>query len=104
MKFHLKNCLLALLVSLCSLFWSVLVFADTDLFMAEGLVKKIDVENRKITIKHGEIKNLEMPGMTMVFRLQESVSLDKLQAGDKVRFHVEKMQGAFVITDLQESP
>ena len=45
-----------------------------------------------------------MPGMTMVFRLQAEVSLDKLQAGDKVRFHVEKMEGAFVITDLQGAP
>ena len=104
MKFYFPNYFLALLVSLGNLFWSVSAFADTDLFMAEGVVKKIDAENRKITIKHGEIKNLEMPGMTMVFRLQESISADKLQAGDKVRFHVEKMEGAFVITELQGSP
>jgi Cu/Ag efflux protein CusF len=42
--------------------------------------------------------------MTMVFRLQETVNMDKLQAGDKVLFHVEKIDGAFVITDLQGSP
>jgi len=104
MHFHPKNSCLALLLSVCSLSWTLPAFADTDLFMADGVVKKIDPENRKITIKHGEIKNLEMPGMTMVFRLQAEVSLDKLQAGDKVRFHVEKMEGAFVITDLQGSP
>lgn len=104
MKFHPSNFFLALLISVGSVFWSVHAFADTDVFMAEGVVKKIDTENRKITIKHGEIKNLEMPGMIMVFRLQESISVDKLQAGDKVRFHVEKMEGAFVITDLQGSP
>ena len=78
--------------------------ADTDKFMSEGVVRKIDPDNRKITLKHGEIKNLQMPGMTMVFRLQETVNLDKLQAGDKVLFHVEKIDGAFVITDLQGSP
>lgn len=79
-------------------------WADTDKFMAEGVVRKLDLDNRKITLKHGEIKNLQMPGMTMVFRLQEALNLDKLQAGDKVLFHVEKIDGAFVITDLQGSP
>ena len=79
-------------------------WADSDKFMAEGVVRKLDLDNRKITLKHGEIKNLQMPSMTMVFRLQETVNLDKLQAGDKVLFHVEKIDGAFVITDLQGSP
>jgi Cu/Ag efflux protein CusF len=104
MKSYQKNCFLALLLSVCSVFWTVPAIADTDLFMAEGVIKKIDAENRKITIKHGEIKNLEMPGMTMVFRLKEALSMDKLQAGDKVRFHVEKIEGAYTITDLQGSP
>ena len=78
--------------------------AQTDKIMTEGVVRKIDIENRKITIKHGEIKNLDMPGMTMVFRLQQGIGLDKLLAGDKVLFHVEKIEGAFVITELQGSP
>ena len=78
--------------------------ADTDKFMVEGVVKKIDLDNRKITLKHGEIKNLEMPGMTMVFRLDEVVIIDKLLAGDKVLFHVEKIQGGYVITDIQAAP
>lgn len=80
------------------------VQAQTEIFMAEGIVRKLDIDNRKITIKHGEIKNLEMPGMTMVFRLQEAVSMDKLQAGDKVLFHVEKIEGAYIITDLKSAP
>lgn len=92
------------LLMVSSLLMSVCVKAETDKFMAEGVVRKLDPENRKITIKHGEIKNLEMPGMTMVFRLQDAVSLDKLQTGDKVLFHVEKIDGAYVITDLQGSP
>jgi Cu(I)/Ag(I) efflux system periplasmic protein CusF len=104
MKFNQKKSVLALFISVCSLFWTVPASADTDLVMAEGVVRKIDAETRKITIKHGEIKNLEMPGMTMVFRLQDSVSVDKLQTGDKVLFHAEKINGAFVITELTTSP
>ena len=51
--------------------------------------------------KHGEIKNLEMPGMTIVFQVKDPAMLDKLQPGDKVRFRAEKSGGAFVVTELQ---
>ena len=78
--------------------------AETELVMAEGVVRKLDPDNRKITLKHGEIKNLEMPVMTMVFRLQDKVNIDKLKAGDKVLFHVEKIEGGYTITDLQLAP
>ena len=72
--------------------------------MAEGVVRKLDLDNRKITIKHGEIKNLDMPGMTMVFRLQEKINIDSLKSGDKVLFHVEKLDGGYTITELQLAP
>ena len=72
--------------------------------MAEGVVRKLDPENRKITLKHGDIKNWNMPGMTMLFRLQEKVEIDQLKPGDKVMFHVEKIEGAYTITDLQAAP
>ncbi len=67
----------------------------------EGLVKKIDKEAGKITIKHGPISNLQMPGMTMVFRVTDPIMLDKVKEGDKVKFHVEKMNGALTITKIE---
>lgn len=69
--------------------------------MTDGVIRKIDKNNSKITIKHGEIKNLDMPGMTMVFQVKHPELLDKVQAGDKVKFRVEKAGSAFVITDIQ---
>ena len=48
--------------------------------MTDGEVRKIDKENNKITLKHGEIKNLEMPGMTMVFAVKDDAFLDKVKA------------------------
>ena len=69
--------------------------------MAEGEIRKVDVENKKITIKHGEIKNLEMPGMTMVFQVKDAAMLDKVKTGDKVRFKAEKSGGAIVVTDIE---
>ena len=69
--------------------------------MAEGEVSKADKENRKITLKHGEIRNLDMPGMTMVFRVKDAAMLDSVKPGDKVKFKAEKSGSAFMLTDLQ---
>jgi Cu/Ag efflux protein CusF len=69
--------------------------------MIDGEIRKIDMENKKITIKHGEIKKLDMPGMTMVFQVKDGAMLDKVKAGDKVKFAAEKLGGAFVVVDMQ---
>lgn len=69
--------------------------------MTEGEVRKIDKEARKITIKHGDIKNLNMPGMTMVFQVKDVTLLDKVKAGDKVKFTAEKSDGAIVVTAIE---
>ena len=69
--------------------------------MAEGEIRKVDMDPKKITIKHGEIKNLDMPGMTMVFQVKDPALLEKVKAGDKVRFKAEKAGGAIVVTDIE---
>ena len=69
--------------------------------MTDGEVRKVDLENKKLTLKHGEIKNLEMPGMTMVFQVKDPAMLDKVKPGDKVRFHAERVGGAIVLTEIE---
>jgi Cu/Ag efflux protein CusF len=69
--------------------------------MADGEIKKVDRENKKVTIKHGQIKNLDMPGMTMVFQIRDATLLETFKAGDKVKFVAEKLDGAFVVTGIQ---
>lgn len=76
------------------------VFADeTDMTNAE--VRKVDKDAKKITLKHEAIKNLDMPGMTMVFQVKDVSLLDKAQAGDKIKFKVIKDGSAFVVTEIQ---
>lgn len=70
--------------------------------MTDGEIRKIDKDNKKITIKHGEIKNLDMPGMTMVFQVKDPAMLDKVKVGDKVKFIAEKSGGAIVVTDIRQ--
>ena len=69
--------------------------------MTEGQIRKVDMKTKKVTIKHGTIKNLDMPGMTMVFQVKDAAMLEKVKVGDKVRFMAEKVGGAIVVTDLQ---
>ena len=69
--------------------------------MSEGDVRKIDKDSQKITVKHGEIKNLDMPGMTMVFTATDPAMLDLVKPGDKVMFRAEKAGGALVVTEIR---
>ncbi len=66
----------------------------------DGEVRKIDKAQGKITLKHGEIKNLDMPAMTMVFRVKSPKMLDNMAEGMKVKFAAEKIDGNFTVTEL----
>ena len=68
--------------------------------MSEGVVRKIDREQGQLTLKHGEIKNLDMPGMTMVFNAKDKSLLDGLTVGDKVRFRAIKEGAVVVVVEL----
>ena len=69
--------------------------------MTQGEIRKIDKMTQKITLKHGEIKNLGMPPMTMVFQLKDPAALETLNVGDPVRFSAEKdKSGAYVVTSI----
>ena len=69
--------------------------------LTTGEVRKIDKDSGKITLKHAEIKNLDMPAMTMVFVAKDKAMLDKLQAGDKVKFKAVNEAGKFTVTEIQ---
>lgn len=70
---------------------------------AEGEVRKIDAAQQKVTLKHGEIKALDMPPMTMAYRVQNGAALNAIAVGDKVRFSVEKVNGAYTVTQIQKA-
>jgi len=75
-------------------------WASTD--MADAEVRKIDKDAGKVTLKHGEIKSLEMPPMTMVFKVKEPTMLDALKVGDKVRIAAEKIDGSYTVTKIEK--
>jgi Cu(I)/Ag(I) efflux system periplasmic protein CusF len=67
----------------------------------DGEVMRIDQEAGKVTLKHGEIKNLDIPAMQMAFRVADPNWLKTLQVHDKVRFSADKVGGQFTITAIE---
>ena len=68
--------------------------------MAQGEIQKVDKDTGRLTIKHGEIKNLGMPGMTMVFATKDKSMADKVKTGDKIRFRAVNENGTFIVTEI----
>ena len=71
--------------------------------LTEGEVRKVDKQAKKITLRHGAIRNLDMPGMTMVFNVTDPGVLDKVKPGDKVRFAADKVGDALTVTYLERA-
>ena len=68
---------------------------------SEGEVRKVDKGAKKITLKHGEIKNLDMPPMSMAFAVKDPALLGKVKVGDKVRFAADKIDGTYTVTAIE---
>lgn len=94
-----KRFIMPLVLGLATL--SLAAFAQAPLPTVEGEVRKVDVEQQKITLRHGEIANLDMSPMTMVFRVQTPAMLQKVKPGDKVRFTADKVDGALTVMTIE---
>lgn len=67
----------------------------------DGEVRKIDKEQGKVTLKHGPLTNLDMPAMTMVFKVTDPKMLDAIKEGDKVKFTADRVNGVITVTAIQ---
>lgn len=84
---------------------AVLTFSTGSMALAveytKGVVKKIDVKANKVTIIHEELKNLDMPAMTMVFRIGDEAMIEKLREGASVEFVVDRVKGKLTVVELK---
>jgi len=76
--------------------------ADVDISATQGEVRKINLEQGTVTLRHGDIKNLGMPGMTMVFVAQDKALLHGLTVGDQVVFRAERLNGVLMVIAIQK--
>lgn len=67
----------------------------------DGEVRRVDRDNARLSIRHGEIKAIDMPPMTMVFHVRDAKLLDGVKVGDKVRFSIGREDGKLIATELQ---
>ena len=70
--------------------------------LVSARVEKVDQAQGKITLDHGPIPNLNMDGMTMVFRAQDPVMLKPLKQGDRVQFSADRVNGQITVTKIQK--
>ena len=108
MKHFIKAALIAISVSSSATVTatthdSTQAHAQHHAVFADGEVRRVDKDGKKITIRHGAIANLDMPPMTMVFQVRDAALLDKLKPGDKIRFAADKVDGAYVMTQLEQA-
>ena len=75
--------------------------ATTARPLVHAVVRTVDTSARKITLKHDEIPNLDMGPMTMVFQVQDPALLNKVKAGDTVRFTVDKVKGVYTVLSIE---
>jgi Cu(I)/Ag(I) efflux system protein CusF len=71
--------------------------SSSEAMLTAGVVRKVDKDAGKVTIRHEPIKNLDMPEMTMVFRVIDPAMLDQLKPGDKIRFAADKVNGNYTV-------
>ena len=100
-KFVAVLCLLALCASPLSVMASETGQQAATVGMTEGEVRRIDPAAGKLTIRHGPIVNLDMPAMTMSFRVQDPAMLKDLKVGDKIRFVAETVNGVTLVTRIE---
>ena len=91
---------LALIAALAVQAGAALAQADST----AGEVTKIDKASGRVTLKHGGIKSLDMPPMTMAFRVSDAKLLDSATVGDRVRFVASKVDGQYTVTALTKTP
>jgi Cu(I)/Ag(I) efflux system periplasmic protein CusF len=91
----------ALLCTLTSMFVAASAWSAE---WVDAEVRKVDRDAGKLTLKHAEIKSLDMPAMTMVFHVKDKSMLDKLKSGDKVRFSAMNDGGKYTVVEIQPAP
>ena len=69
---------------------------------AQGQVRRVDQATQKITIKHGEIKSIDMPPMTMVFNAREPATLEGIQVNDTIEFQAETDGNKYYVSKIRK--
>jgi len=61
--------------------------------LVNGLAKRVGAVNGKVTVKHGDIKDLGMPARAMVFELKDPAWAPQPKPGQVIQFQAKDLGG-----------
>ncbi|MBB4275417.1 copper-binding protein [Rhizobium mongolense] len=88
-------------IGLAALLCASAAFSAFAQEFTKGVVNKVDAKAKKVTIKHEDLKSLDMPAMTMVFRVDDPALLEKLKAGSNIEFVAQRVNGKLTVTEVK---
>lgn len=80
-----------------------LALADKHLPLVDAEVRRVDTRANKLSLRHQEIPNLDMPPMSMVFQVADPALLDGLKPGDRLRVTVDQIDGAYTVLSVERA-
>lgn len=83
-------------------FWAACASVAAD--FVKGKVVEVDEKAGTVTLEHGDIPNLDMPGMTMTFRIGAGIDATKLTSGSIVEFTAESVDDQVTVTEVRGAP
>ncbi|MBY3173527.1 hypothetical protein HFO41_12360 [Rhizobium leguminosarum] len=95
----MKNAMIK--ISVAALLSAGVAFGAFAQEFTKGVVNKVDAKANKVTIKHEDLKSLDMPAMTMVFRVEDPALLERLKEGSKIEFVAERVNGKLTVTEVK---
>jgi Cu/Ag efflux protein CusF len=75
-----------------------------ELPKVESEVRRINTRANTISLRHGQIPNLDMPPMTMVFQVSDPSLLEGLAAGDEILATFDQIDGAYTLLSVEPKP
>lgn len=70
--------------------------------LTQGEVRRVDKAAGTVTIQHGAMPKLDMPPMTMPYRVKDKAVLEQLKPGDKIAFDADAVGGVFTVIRLEK--
>jgi Cu/Ag efflux protein CusF len=67
-------------------------------------VTRLQLDRKRVTLKHERIPSIKMDAMTMPFKLKDTQLFDGYKVGDKLQIVVKNDDGDLFITQVRKQP
>ena len=75
--------------------------AGGDLPLVEAEVRRVNTRANTLSVRHGDIPNIDMPPMTMTFQVADPALLEGLSVGDNILVTVDRIDGAYTVMSVE---